>query len=237
MDWMITALALGFLGSFHCVGMCGPIALALPVVGRSPLSRVLGVVLYNSGRSITYAVLGLLFGLLGKAFILSGYQQTLSIVLGVFILLVLVTPAQFASRIPLLKAVTPAVAALKQKRGALFHQRSYESLLAIGVLNGLLPCGLVYTAVAGAIAAGSATSGSLFMLLFGLGTIPAMMAVSFAGQYIKLEWRNKMRSVVPVFVGLMAVVLILRGMNLGIPYISPQMSKTDYTKHSCCHKN
>ncbi len=129
------------------------------------------------------------------------------------------------------------MAALKQKLGALFRHRSYESLLAIGVLNGLLPCGLVYTAIAGAIAAGSATRGGLFMMLFGLGTVPAMMTVSFAGQYIKLEWRNRMRKVVPLFVGLMAVVLILRGMNLGIPYISPQMSKTDCTKHSCCHKN
>ena len=120
--------------------------------------------------------------------------------------------------------------------GRLFKQRSYSALFAIGLLNGLLPCGLVYTGIAGAIAVADPVKSSLFMMLFGLGTVPAMFGLILAGQKISLNWRNSFRKAVPVFVSVMAVLLILRGLNLGIPYISPELSKTDCTKHHCCHK-
>ena len=94
----------------------------------------------------------------------------------------------------------------------------------------------MYLAVAGAIAAGSVVKGGLFMAMFGLGTVPAMLFVLAAARYITPTIRNYMRRAVPVFVGVMACGLILRGMDLGIPYLSPQLSKTDCTKHACCSK-
>lgn len=236
MEFLIAAISLGFLGSFHCIGMCGPIAMALPLGRESKFKRVAGGIIYNLGRVFTYGVFGLLFGLLGKGFVIGGYQQILSIALGVIILLGLLLPSRITSYLGLTKVILPIVVKVKSLLGNLFKQKSYSSLFSIGVLNGLLPCGLVYLGVAGAIATGDAWNGSLFMMVFGLGTLPAMLFVSMASNAISVEWRSKVRRVVPVFVGVMACVLILRGMNLGIPYVSPELSKADCTKHSCCHK-
>ena len=236
MEFLLAALTLGFLGSFHCVGMCGPIALALPVDHSHPAKRILGTLSYNLGRIITYGAMGALFGLLGKGFVMAGYQQWLSIGLGVAILVGVLWPKSFSTSTPLLQPLYKVVAIIKQTLGGLFRKKSMESLLFIGLLNGLLPCGLVYMGVAGAIATGSPMQGALFMMAFGLGTAPAMLSVTLLSGSITLQWRNNIRKAVPVVVSTMAILLILRGLNLGIPYISPEMSKTDCTKHTCCHK-
>ncbi len=237
MEFLIAAISLGFLGSFHCIGMCGPIALALPLGRESAFMRVSGGITYNAGRIFTYGIFGWLFGLLGKSFVIGGYQQTLSITLGVIILLTVLFPAKLSSGIGLTKVMLPIVTKLKSLLGKLFSKKSFSSLFFIGVLNGLLPCGLVYLGIAGAIATGGVWKGSLFMMFFGIGTLPAMLAVSLAGNIISVEWRNKIRKAVPVFVVVMACLLILRGLNLGVPYVSPELGKTDCTEHSCCHKN
>lgn len=236
MEIFIAALTLGFLGSFHCIGMCGPIALALPLGRESKFKQVAGGIIYNAGRVFTYGVFGLVFGLLGKGFVIGGYQQVLSISLGILILLGLLLPSRLSSEMGLTKVIFPFVSKVKSLLSNLFKQKSFSSLFLIGVLNGLLPCGLVYLGVAGAIAMGDSVKGSLFMMTFGLGTLPAMLFVSLASNLISVEWRSKVRRAVPVFVAMMACVLILRGMNLGIPYLSPDLSKTDCTKQSCCHK-
>ena len=236
MEFLITALTLGFLGSLHCIGMCGPIALALPVVNNTRFSRVSGILLYNLGRVLTYGSLGLLFGFLGRSFVIAGYQQALSVSLGVIILAIIIIPNRYLQKVPLVNRFFQPVAKIKQALTGLFKTRTYNSLFTIGVLNGLLPCGLVYTAVAGAIAMAEPVKGSLFMMFFGLGTLPAMLGLTLAGQKISMRLRNSFKKTVPVFVALMAVLLILRGLNLGIPYVSPELSKTDCTKHTCCHK-
>lgn len=237
MSFLLAALSLGFLGSFHCIGMCGPIALALPLATQNRWKKIIGALVYNSGRMVTYGILGLVFGLLGKSFVIGGYQQVLSVTLGVIILLGLFFPAKLTSAIGLTKVIYPVVKEVKSLLHGLFRQKnSNGALFLIGLLNGLLPCGLVYVGVAGAIATGEAIEGSLFMMMFGAGTIPAMLLVGLAANIISLAWRNKIRKAVPVFVAVMAVALILRGMNLGIPYVSPELSKTDCIKNSCCHK-
>lgn len=236
MEFLFAALSLGFLGSFHCIGMCGPIALALPLGRESKVKQIAGGITYNMGRIFTYGIFGLLFGLIGKGFVIGGYQQILSIALGITILLGLLLPSRVTSFFGLTKVIFPMVTKVKSLLGKLFGQKSFASLFLIGVLNGFLPCGLVYLGVVGALATGDAVRGSLFMMMFGAGTLPAMLFVSLVSNIISVEWRNKVRRAVPVFVGIMACVLILRGMNLGIPYISPELSKTDCTKQSCCHK-
>jgi hypothetical protein len=172
----ISALTLGLLGSFHCVGMCGPIALAIPLKTDSWLARIFGGVLYNLGRAITYAVMGAVFGLLGRGLVMSGFQQWVSIIMGAIMILSVITPSIYKNRFNADKGVFSFVGKLKMSLGKLFAQRSYSSLLMIGLLNGLLPCGLVYFAIAGAIATGSSASGSLFMFIFGLGTLPMLLA-------------------------------------------------------------
>ncbi len=236
MEFLIAAFTLGFLGSFHCIGMCGPIALALPLSSSSKWARVLGALLYNLGRSFTYAVFGIVFGLLGKSFVIAGFQQSISIFLGVLILIIVLFPERSMSRFQFSGKLYNLINKLKSKFTHLFSQKNYYSLFLIGLLNGLLPCGLVYLGVIGAIATGDAIQGALFMVLFGLGTLPAMFSLALISNQISISFRTKIRKAVPFFVSAMAVLLILRGLNLGVPYVSPKLSKTDSTKHECCHK-
>jgi uncharacterized protein len=236
MQFITIAISLGFLGSFHCIGMCGPIAMALPASRETGFKKIAGSILYNAGRVVTYGFLGLLFGLLGKGFIIAGYQQALSITLGVLVLAIVLLPQRYVSKFGFTRVLFSFIGRLKQKLGLLFSKKSYSSVFSIGLLNGLLPCGLVYMGVAGAIATGDALKGSAFMMAFGLGTLPAMVFIALASQLITINMRNKMRKAVPVFVVTMACMLILRGMNLGIPYLSPELSKTDCTKHTCCRR-
>jgi sulfite exporter TauE/SafE len=235
MNIFITALTLGFLGSFHCVGMCGPIALALPLNRDSLLSKAAGALLYNFGRIFTYTLLGGLFGLIGQSIVIAGYQQGLSIVLGIAILILVLLPNGIANKLNFFSFTFSYIGKVKEQLKTLFKKNSYPSLFFIGTLNGLLPCGLVYLGIAGAIATGNSLQGSFFMATFGLGTVPAMLTVALISSSISINFRNKINKVVPVFTVAMALLLILRGLNLGIPYVSPEMSSTKPVCHKCCH--
>jgi len=91
----------------------------------------------------------------------------------------------------------------------------------IGVANGFLPCGMVYLAIAGALGTGSIKGGIFFMMLFGIGTIPLMLAVTWFGLVVNINIRNTVRKITPFFIALIGILLILRGLNLNIPYLSP----------------
>jgi sulfite exporter TauE/SafE len=236
MELVIAAISLGFLGSFHCIGMCGPIAMALPTGGKQGFAKIIAPFVYNAGRVVTYSLFGLLFGLLGKGFIIGGYQQLLSVLAGILILAGLLLPYLFPTGWSLTKIISTPVSKVKSLLSEQIRQRTLSSFLFIGILNGFLPCGLVYIAVAAAIATGTPVKGAAFMTLFGLGTLPAMLFASGLAHIITANTRTLIRKSVPVFAAIMACILILRGLNLGIPYISPELSKTDCTKHSCCHK-
>ncbi len=223
---LLTALTIGFLGSFHCIGMCGPIAVALPVPKSSNIVFFSGRVLYNFGRLISYGIMGLLFGFLGKGFVAWGYQQSLSIALGVIIIILLVIPAKYKNKFLGMNIILKITEPLKRSIGKLFKRTSLPSFLLIGFLNGFLPCGFVYIGLAGAAATGSPITGMLFMVLFGLGTVPAMLAVSLFGKLISLNVRKKISRAIPVLAFMLALIFILRGLNLGIPYLSPKMMGT-----------
>lgn len=236
MELIIAAISLGLLGSFHCIGMCGPIALALPVHQYSPLKKYLGIFLYNLGRVVTYTFLGVVFGLLGQSFFLGGFQQILSIAIGVLLLLsVILTNVKSLNTAKGLGFIYSFINSVKLQLGNLFNKKGLHFLFFIGLLNGLLPCGLVYLGIAGAIATGHYIKGAEFMFYFGIGTVPVMYAVAFLGQFITVKYRNHIRQAMPYVVSMMAVLLIIRGMNLGIPYLSPQFEKETH-KVSCCEK-
>jgi sulfite exporter TauE/SafE len=215
----------GFLGSLHCIGMCGPIVLALPTPTISNYSFLSGRVLYNLGRVFTYGLLGLLFGLIGNKLQMFGLQQVVSIALGVIIILWVVFPASLKNKLRNVSGFDLFTLKLKNTFIPLFKKRSNLSMFLIGILNGFLPCGFVYMAIAGAIAVSSASpfNGMLFMVFFGLGTVPAMLGTSLAGNLISFNIKKKFAKIVPVFAIILAVIFILRGMNLGIPYISPKL--------------
>ncbi len=234
----ITPLTIGLIGSFHCIGMCGPIVVALPLKKHNLISKISGAVLYNSGRVITYSILGILFGLLGQGIHMAGFQQWTSILLGVAMIISVLFPFFFREKITIGNLFTGFSARLITRLRKLFTDRSYFSLLMIGLLNGLLPCGLVYVAIAGAIGSGTVMTGALFMMLFGIGTIPLLLLATLASEAIGQGVRSKMQKVVPYFVFLLGVLFILRGLSLGIPYISPTSEKLEphvkVEKGSCC---
>lgn len=227
MSFALVAISLGLLGSFHCIGMCGPLALALPVHQKSMIGRVLSILVYNSGRVLTYSVFGLLFGLIGKGFFIAGFQQGLSIVIGLAILIAVIFPSGMIFKNKLNSGVFSFFNALKQTLAKLFSNGNGSSLLFIGLLNGLLPCGLVYIAISGAVATGDPFRGMLFMAFFGLGTLPMMLLIPFFGAYMGQAFKTRIRKTIPVFAGLMGVLLIVRGLNLGVPYLSPKIEKSE----------
>lgn len=227
MSILISAFVLGIMGSFHCAGMCGPIAIALPLHGNTVSGKIFGGSLYNLGRSITYGLMGALFGLVGQGMAMMGFQQKVSVIMGSLMIVSILFPALFRNQYSLNKSWFSLVGKLKSTIGKMFSIRSYQSLFFIGMLNGLLPCGLVYMAIAGAIGTGSAAMGTLYMLLFGLGTIPMLLGISLAGNLLGLAVRNRINKLIPFMVVLVGIFFILRGLSLGIPYLSPPREKIE----------
>lgn len=227
---MSSALVMGLVGNAHCLGMCGPIALALPVNGGSSGERLLKITVYNLGRLLVYGIIGTLFGLLGKGIQLIGLQQYLSITIGVLIILSVLLPMLVKKIYPANAKVFLWVGKLKSHFARHFQKKSYRSLFTIGLLNGLLPCGLVYMAATASIISGSWYGGALYMVLFGVGTLPVMMALPYFGQYMSAAVRNRLKRLVPVFLIVFGILFIVRGANLGIPYLSPKVEVGE----SCC---
>ncbi len=232
---IVAAFTMGLLGSFHCVGMCGPLALSLPLSTNTAWSKFSGAFLYNTGRIITYSVFGFVFGLIGKSASLFGYQQWLSISLGVLIIFFVILPKRI-SVFSYKNYITVFFEKIRSGLGNLFSRKNYSSLFFIGILNGLLPCGLVYMAAAGAVATGDIADSILFMAFFGLGTLPIMWSLAFFGNYVSIGIRQKIRMAYPYMMMLMGCLLILRGMGLGIPYISPEMKAEKRNIIECCAK-
>ena len=220
-----TTFMLGLLGSAHCAGMCGPLALALPATGNARATFLAGRVLYNLGRIVTYAALGAVSGLLGRGFVLAGFQRWISLAAGAAILVSVFVSSRFALSLP---AVT-AVGCLKIALGSLLQIRSLDSIFSLGLLNGLLPCGLVYAACAAATATGHVLDGALAMFAFGLGTVPMMLGLSLAGPRLHTLLRFKLQRLVPASLAIVGLLLVLRGLALGIPYLSPVPGSP------CCH--
>lgn len=233
-----TAFLIGFIGSFHCVGMCGPIALSLPYQDVTKARTTANVLLYNFGRITTYALIGLIFGLIGKSIALAGFQQGLSISIGILMFLaafsIINIEKQFV-KIPLLNTFFQKV---RIQLSRLLAQKSSKrsTLFLVGFFNGFLPCGLVYLGVVGAIGTGEIWKGSLYMAIFGIGTLPTMLSVALVGNLISLRFRRNIQKVIPFMLFLFAILFILRGLNLNIPFISPILIHDSYFENiPTCH--
>jgi uncharacterized protein len=236
---LYTALTIGLIGSLHCIGMCGPIAVALPLGHKGWFDRTSGAFLYNIGRSLTYGVLGALFGLLGKGIQMAGIQQWASIVMGVIMIASVLFPFLFRGKVNFERITSGYAVKLISHFRKMFGKQSKSNLFLIGLLNGLLPCGLVYVAVAGAINTNDILMGTMFMIVFGLGTLPVMLGVTLVGNLISGGLRQKLNKVVPVFIVILGIIFILRGLSLGIPFISPKSKMLTPDKEvkvegSCC---
>jgi sulfite exporter TauE/SafE len=218
---LVSAFILGLLGSFHCVGMCGPIAFMLPVDRSNTFKKITQIAIYHFGRLLAYSIIGLVFGLIGKSLYIFGLQQQLTIIIGVLMILVVLIPQQTFNKYNFSRPVYRLISKVKSALGSAMKKKTMDTFLTIGFLNGFLPCGLVYMALFAAIAGGNALNGILYMAVFGLGTIPLMTTAIYFSQFLKGKARQRIQKAIPVFVILIGALFILRGLGLGIPYLSP----------------
>lgn len=242
---LLSGLLLGLASNFHCIGMCGPIAMAIPVNRTNNWTMLLGTLQYNFGRVFTYAILGAIVGTFGLSIHTFGVLQWLSIIAGIGLII-------FAWR-KYLQHLLPATSislgiesSLARVLGKLFKSKSPFKLVALGTLNGLLPCGMVYAALLNALMMGNSFNGSLAMVAFGIGTLPAMIAVTFVANKINSSTRVKLGKMVPYILTVVGMLIVLRGLNLNIPYLSPKVivvqsdpnnsDNEPAVEMSCCHK-
>lgn len=229
------AFIMGLLGSLHCVGMCGPLMLALPESGTGRSRFVSSQVLYHSGRITTYVLLGIAAAAFASTFRTAGFQQAVSIVSGVILLILslhLLLPAHIKIKSPFNGTL---ITRLKTQMSLYLKKNGLLNRYILGALNGLLPCGLVYIALASANIHRSFTESTLFMAWFGLGTIPSLFLVSMSKRLSLFKSMTFLYRLYPYAVVLMSVLLILRGMNLGIPYLSPEIDANNCTVNCCRH--
>lgn len=234
---LFAALTLGLLGSMHCIGMCGPLVIAVPTSATSRWKFIIERVVFNCGKAITYGVMGAVVGLAGKS-IMMNVQQDISIILGVTILLSVGIPIGFKSKMGKYSPLKYFYIFIKEKFSILIRKRGMIALFTLGMLNGLLPCGLVYTALIGATVVSDVWQSAFFMIVFGLATSPALIAVAIAGKILSVKYRSLLTRAIPVMSIALAVILILRGLNLGIPLISPKIIHTIHQeeKMDCCEE-
>lgn len=211
-----TALLLGLGGGLHCVGMCGPIALALPLSQREKWAVIVQSLAYHLGRITTYGLIGLFFGSFGWGIALTGYQNNLSILLGITLILIALFPTVLKNSTFRFPFLSPFLTLLKIKMSKALAIRGNFAAFRIGLLNGFLPCGLVYFALVGAIAVGSPWQGALYMMVFGFGTLPMLLGLMVFGKFSRNYFRRFYRWM-PLGIFLMGLYLIYRGSFLDIP--------------------
>lgn len=211
------AISMGLISSFHCVGMCGPIALALPVHKGTRAQQVAGVLAYNAGRALTYAIFGVVIGTLGASLAWLGVLRYASIAVGMVTLAYVFWPAGLGQRLHMPLFWQKTISRLKQRMGFYLKRADLPGMLFLGMLNGAIPCGMVYMALMSSVATGSTWGGGMFMALFGLGTMPAMLALGIARQHFTPALRTRIRKLTPVLVAIAGIWLIARGVMTSYP--------------------
>ncbi|WP_396188204.1 sulfite exporter TauE/SafE family protein [Flavobacterium sp.] len=232
---LYSALIFGLISSLHCVGMCGPIAMMIPLDRNNPAKKVIQIMAYQIGRLSAYAVLGLVFGLLGRGFFMAGLQQQLSIFVGVMMILLAVVPENKLAQYNFSKPVYHLISKVKQQLGKQLKNKSLKSLYLIGLFNGFLPCGMVYAALFGAIAMNNLSLSIAYMALFGLGTIPLMVTVQHLVQFSQLKFKSQIQKMIPVIMVVIGILFIVRGLGLDIPYLSPSLLDLHVQAKANCH--
>ncbi|MFC6875970.1 sulfite exporter TauE/SafE family protein [Flavobacterium myungsuense] len=232
---LYSAFIFGLISSLHCIGMCGPIAMMLPVDRTNPAKKTTQIITYHIGRLTAYASIGFIFGMLGQGLFIAGIQQQLSIFIGIAMILIVLIPEKNFANYNFSKPIFKLISKVKTTLGSQFKNKSYKSLFTIGLLNGFLPCGMVYVALFGAIAMQSISFGVLYMALFGLGTVPLMSSVVYLNSFLTLPIRNKIQKIIPYAAVCIGILFILRGLGLGIPYVSPGNLSLFIQAHPNCH--
>lgn len=222
MGYLLTAFILGITYSPHCAGMCGPIALAFPLQNNKAFFKFMAILFYSLGRITTYGLLGFIFGFFGKGIQLAGFQQIVSVILGIIIILITIFPGIYKGN----NFVSGTISKFGNKISFSFAKimglDKQGTYFIIGLLNGLLPCGLVYLALAASLLSGNVLDGLLYMVFFGLGTVPVLALIILFKSSFQFFYQKKLKKIIPVISIIIGLLFIFRGLGLGIKYISPK---------------
>lgn len=249
---LFTGLVLGLASNVHCLGMCGPIALILPLNRSNNWTILSGTLQYNLARTLVYGILGLAVGLLGMTIHLFGILQWMSILAGIA-LIVFAWRKQINGWFPRLSNPFGIQKGIQTMMGRAVRSKSRFRLMAFGAINGLLPCGMVYVALLNALLAENSLTSAFAMMAFGVGTLPMMIFVPFMSNKLGTATRQKLNRSIPYVLTVVGILIAVRGMNLGIPFVSPRidmvkkstLSSTNSdsknkeearVEMSCCHK-
>ncbi len=233
------AFLMGFTLSLHCAGMCGPIMLVLPFQLFKGVKKWFAIGLYHLGRVSVYAALAIVLHSFRSLFE-PKVQQYISIGLG-SLLLIIGMVTFFPNHT--LKMNMPWTGLVKKQLGKFMGNPGLGAITMAGVLNGLLPCGLVYVALSASLSAATTPQAAMFMYVFGLGTMPILLTItilsksSFFINKLAFIRMGAVKKLVPVMMFVFGCIFVLRGLNLGIPYLSPKVEVTGKViKSCCCHK-
>ena len=227
------ALLMGFTGSLHCAGMCGPIVWIMPFQAFNGVKKIAALGLYHLGRISVYAMLAVILHSFRNLFD-PKIQQYISLALGGMLLVV-----GILSFVPnhTIKIKLPWAEYVKKQLGNVIGKPGLGTIGLAGILNGLLPCGLVYMALSASLAAATPLNAALMMYVFGFGTLPMLISITLLKTRLNFIRTNHIRKLVPVVVFAFGCLFMLRGMNLGIPYLSPKVTVEQHAiKSCCCHK-
>ena len=232
---MLEVFILGLVGSLHCAGMCGPIAFSLPR-GKGQMTFLIGRILYNSGRIVTYSILGGLVAMIGVGARFFQVQQALSIALGLILLIWGVRELGLIKPLPQIKAIDRLQAGIRSGFTTVLGKGGPLSLFQVGLINGILPCGFVYMGLFYAVLSANPVQGMISMALFGLGTFPVMFVLSLSSSMLTQRLRSRINGLIPYTILLMGALFVVRGLALGIPYLSPALTFDEYGKAimTCC---
>ncbi len=248
---LFTGLFLGLASNVHCLGMCGPIAMILPLNRTNNWTILGGTLQYNLARTLTYGLWGLLIGMVGMTIQLFGILQWLSIFAGLA-LVVFAWRKKLSGWFPRFSNPFGIQKGIQSLMGKAVRSKSRWRLMAFGAINGLLPCGMVYVALLNALLAEHASTSALAMVAFGVGTLPMMIFVPFMSNKLGAATRQRLNRSIPYILTVVGILIAVRGMNLGIPFVSPRVDmvksgamsmKSDEksteaptVEMSCCHK-
>lgn len=231
MSLLPIAFLMGLLGSLHCAVMCGPIVLGLPLKQSGNWHTFGQIFLYQVGRVLAYTLLGIGIGIVGSSLKFYANQEALGILIGLVLILFSFFHLSGNYLTGVQKLQIKLVGPISRLMGQVF-KLPFWAFFA-GFLNGLIPCGIVYLALAAALNQASIKDAGFFMFLFGVGTTPLMFFVSIGGVYLKKYVKFNTQRIIPWFMLFMGVLFVLRGMDLDIPFFSPAKHFTYGNTNSC----
>ncbi|MCH2174388.1 MAG: sulfite exporter TauE/SafE family protein [Lentisphaeria bacterium] len=227
-----SAFILGLAGSIHCIAMCGPIAMALSVNESFRKQHLKLAFIQNIGRIFTYTIMGIGIGFIGKQVAIFRFQQTTSIIVGSMLLGFMICPKRFKQSLGNLLQLSYVGAVYRRLWKPLLKDIGIGKSFLLGTLNGLLPCGLLYGALIIAATTASPFKSGIFMFVFGLGTFPSMFMSFVSMKRLSGPLKAFYQKMIKPLGVTIALLIILRGLGLGIPYVSPELKNQDHV--NCC---